>query len=111
MKSSWLAKLITRLEFQEKFVRDVPTYMMARCGYDRQYLTALLGDQTGLAKIHMNNLGQESLPGGRVADPVHFRPDPTNQNFENWIRILLALTKNQFKHFNFFHSKHISSDI
>ena len=36
----------------------------------------------------------------RVADPVHFRPDqdPTNQNFEKRIRILLALAKNKFKH-------------
>ena len=49
----------------------------------------------------------------RVADPVHFwpDPDPANQNFKNWIRILLALTKNQFKHLHFFHIKHISSDI
>ena len=40
----------------------------------------------------------------RVADPVHFRPDPApaNQNFVNRIRILWALTKNQFKHLNFF---------
>ena len=31
----------------------------------------------------------------RVADPVHFRPDPDpeNLNFKNRIRILLALTK------------------
>jgi len=31
---------------------------------------------------------------GRVADPVHLRPDPdpANQNFKNLIRILLALT-------------------
>ena len=37
---------------------------------------------------------------GRVADPVYFRPDPDpeNQNFKNRIRILLALTKNQFNH-------------
>ena len=51
----------------------------------------------------------------RVADTVHFRPDPAPdpaiQNFKNRIRILLALTKNQFKHLNFFHIKHISSDI
>ena len=31
---------------------------------------------------------------GRVADPVHFRPDPANQNFKNRIRILLLFTKN-----------------
>jgi len=45
-----------------------------------------------------------------VADPVHFRPDPdpTNQNFE--IRILQALTKNQFKHQIFFINQ-TSSDI
>ena len=49
----------------------------------------------------------------RVADPVHFRPDPdpANQNFETGSRILLALTKNQLKHQIFFHVKHISSDI
>ena len=48
-------------------------------------------------------------------DPVHFRPDlaedPANQNLKNRIRILLAFTKNQFKHINFFHSNQISSDI
>ena len=38
----------------------------------------------------------------RVADPVHFRPDPENPNFENRIRILLALIHNQFKHVKFF---------
>ena len=40
----------------------------------------------------------------RVADPFHFRPDPdpANQNFKNRIRILLALTKNQFKNLKFF---------
>ena len=37
----------------------------------------------------------------RVADPVPFWPDPTNQNFENRIRILLALMKKLFKHLNF----------
>ena len=39
------------------------------------------------------------LASTRAADPVHFRPDPdpANQNFKNRIRILLALTKNQFK--------------
>ena len=49
----------------------------------------------------------------RVADPVHFRPDPdpANQNFNNRIRILLALSKNQLKHPNFFHMKHIFFDI
>jgi len=51
----------------------------------------------------------------RVADPVHFQldpaTDPENQNFKNWIRILMALTKNQYKHLNFFHFKHISTDI
>ena len=50
----------------------------------------------------------------RVADPVHFwpDPDPANQNFQNRIRIriwfpiqiLLALTKNQFKHLILFTS-------
>ena len=36
----------------------------------------------------------------RVADPVHFRPDPdpANQNFEDRIRVLLALAKNKIKH-------------
>jgi len=38
----------------------------------------------------------------RVADPVHFRPDPENPNFENRIRILLALIHNQFKHVKLF---------
>ena len=33
----------------------------------------------------------------RVADPVHFRPDSAPGS-----RILLALTKNRFKHLNFF---------
>ena len=49
----------------------------------------------------------------RVADPVHFwlDPDPANQNLENRIRILLALTKNQFKHLNLLNINHISSDI
>ena len=49
----------------------------------------------------------------RVALPVYFRQDPANQNFKNRIRfwILLTLTKNQFKRLNFFHIKHISSDI
>ena len=49
----------------------------------------------------------------RVADPVHFRPDPdpANQYFKTGSRILLTLNKNQFKHLNFFHIKHISSDI
>ena len=44
-------------------------------------------------------------PQGRVADPVHFRPDPdpANWNFKNRIRILLPLTKNQFKHQLFSH--------
>ena len=39
----------------------------------------------------------------RVADPVHFRPDPdpAAQDLKSLIRILLALTKNQFKHLNF----------
>ena len=43
---------------------------------------------------------------GRVADPIHFRqdPDPSNQNFKNRIRILLALIKNQFKHLKKFAS-------
>ena len=35
----------------------------------------------------------------RVA--VHFWPDPANKNFKNRIQILLALTKNQFKHQQF----------
>ena len=49
----------------------------------------------------------------RVADPAHFRPDPNTaiQNFTDRIRILLVLTKNQFKHNIFFHINHISSDI
>ena len=51
----------------------------------------------------------------RVADPVHFRPDPepANQNVKIRIRIriLLALTKNQFKQLNSFHINQISSDI
>ena len=49
----------------------------------------------------------------RVADPVRFRPDPdpANQDFKNRIRILLALTKNQFKHQIFFQINRISSDI
>ena len=59
--------------------------------------------------------GKNSAGKCRVADPVHFRPDPANHNFKNRIRvrirILLALTKNQFKHLNFFHIKHISFDI
>ena len=38
-------------------------------------------------------------------------PDPANQNLKNRIRILLALTKNQFKHLIFFHINQISSDI
>ena len=38
-------------------------------------------------------------------------PDPANQNFENRIRILLALIKNQFKYLNDFHINQISSDI
>ena len=37
-------------------------------------------------------------------------PDPANPNFKNRIRILLALTKNQFKHLNFFYINQISSD-
>ena len=43
--------------------------------------------------------------GPRVADPVHFRPDPfpANQNFKKWIRILLEIKYNQFKH-HFFSS-------
>jgi len=46
-----------------------------------------------------------TIPKYRVADPVNFRPDPAsdpdpaNKNFKT--RILLALTKNQFKHLNF----------
>ena len=51
-----------------------------------------------------------SISGGRVADPAHFPPDPTNQNFENRIQILLALTKNQFKHKKKIINR-ISSDI
>jgi len=51
----------------------------------------------------------------RVADLVHFwpdpAPDPANQNFKNQIRIQLALTKNQIKHLNFFHIKHTSFNI
>ena len=49
----------------------------------------------------------------RVADPVHFRPDldPANQNCKNRIPILLALTKNEFKHLNLFHINQISSDF
>ena len=31
----------------------------------------------------------------RVADLVHFPPDPANQNFKNRIRILLALSKQE----------------
>jgi len=48
----------------------------------------------------------------RVADPVHFRPnpDPVNQNFKNRICRLLALTKNKFK-LQFFFINQISSDI
>ena len=40
----------------------------------------------------------------RVADPVHFRPDPdpANQNFKNRIRILLALTKKSIQTSKFF---------
>ena len=53
---------------------------------------------------------------GRVADPVHFRPDPApdpdpaNHNFKtgSQIRNLLAL-KESIQ--TFFHIKHISSDI
>ena len=37
----------------------------------------------------------------KVADPVLFRPDLANQNFKNRILILVALTKNQFKHIIF----------
>ena len=53
------------------------------------------------------------LVAARVADPVLFRPDPepAYQNFKPRIRILLALTKNQFNHLNFFHINHMSSDI
>ena len=51
---------------------------------------------------------------GRVADPVHFRPDPdpANQNFKtgSGSRILLALQKS-IQTSTFFHIKHISSDI
>ncbi len=55
----------------------------------------------------------------RVADPVHFRPDPApdsdpaKKNFKNriLIRILLALTKNQFTHLNFFRNFSCSSEI
>ena len=51
--------------------------------------------------------------GTRVVDPVYFRPDPNNWNFKNWIRILRALTHNQFKHLPIFflHINQISSDM
>ena len=42
----------------------------------------------------------------RVADPVHFRPDPANPDPGSYGHL-----KNQFKHQNLFHIKHISSDI
>ena len=63
--------------------------------------------------LSMYDLCRITWVGTRVADLVHFRPapDPANKNFENRIRILLALIKNQFKHLNFFHIKNISSDI
>ena len=69
----------------------------------------------GLRNCRPKNGDEKYLPRSdfvRVADPVHFRPDPdpANQNLKNRIRILLALTKNQLKHLNFFHIKHISSD-
>ena len=70
-----------------------------------------------VALWHQEQIGKATsflkLQAPRVADPVHFRPDPdpANQNFKFQIRILLALTKNQFKLLNFFHIKHISSDI
>ena len=48
-----------------------------------------------------------------VADPVHFRPDPADQNFKNWLRVPdpTGLTKNQFKNLIFFHINLSSSDI
>ena len=57
----------------------------------------------------------------RVADPVHFRPDPDNQNSKIGSRSGYRIPdpdprsywhlKNQFKHLHFFHIKHISSDF
>ena len=71
-----------------------------------------------LSKKHVKNLKYRFLHVlGRVADPVHFwpNPDPATQNFKHRIRIpiliLLLLTKNQFKHLSFFHINQISSDI
>ena len=52
----------------------------------------------------------------RVADSVHFRPDPApdpdpaNQNFKTGSRILLAL-RESIQISIFFHIRHISSDI
>jgi len=59
-------------------------------------------------------LAPEGSAQSRVADPVHFRPDPdpANQHFTKRLRILLALAKNQFKHLIFFsHINQISTDI
>ena len=67
---------------------------------------------TMLRRIKEKNTEKEetgALLFTRVADPVHFRPDPdpANQNFKNRIRILLAHTKNQFKYLNFVHINQI----
>ena len=77
---------------------------------DLLLLLLLLPSASGLAMLPPpSSVGPER----RVADPVHFRLDldQAKQNFKNQIRILLALTKNQLKHLNFFRIEHISSDI
>ena len=55
----------------------------------------------GVHRIHVATFPTLSC---RVADPVHFQPDPdpVYQNFKIRFRILLALTKNQFKHLIYF---------
>ena len=81
--------------------------------------TILRQQQSADLDCRGSNSRQYNHISGRVADLVHFwpdpapDPDPANQNFENRIRILMALTKNQFKHLNFFLTSitYISSDI
>ena len=73
--------------------------------------TKPLGTTWGFDSFSVYKVPVGTVP--RVADQVHFRPDPdpANHNFKKRIRILLALTKNQFKHLNFVHINQISSDI
>ena len=66
-----------------------------------QHRPTCMGNRELSLKYISREGGGSPPPSGRVADPA---PDPANQNFENRIRILLALTRINSNIKNFFTS-------